>query len=63
MKQMIKPTKEQFEDYIAIRDSGITNMFDIPFVCAISQSGLSEGNCRYIMVHFLDLAREFNVVV
>ena len=63
MKQLIKPTKEQFEDFVFIRNSGVTNMYDTRTVCALSYSNLTEGICRYIMAHFLELAEEFNVEV
>ena len=59
----MKPTKEQFKDYVRIQRSGVTNMFDIKTVCALSYSNLTEGICRYIMAHFLELAEEFNVEV
>ena len=63
MKILTKPTKEQFKDFVSIRDSGVTNMFDVRTVCALSCSGLTEGICRYIMIHFLELAKEFNIEV
>ena len=56
-----KPTKEQFEDYVAIRNSGVTNMFDISMVCALSSEGLTKGTCFYIMKHFAELAEEYEV--
>ena len=63
MKVLTKPTKEQFEDFVSIRDSGFTNMFDVRAVCALSYSGLTEGICRYIMIHFMELADEFGIDV
>ena len=59
----MKPTKEQFEEYVRIRDSGITNMCDIRFVVGISRTGLNQDNCLYIMGHFRDLAEEYEVNV
>ena len=59
----MKPTKEQFEEYVAIRDSGITNMYDVRFITEISWTGLNKDICLYIMKHFLDLAEEYNVEV
>lgn len=56
-----KPTKEQFLDFLSIRDSGVTNMFDIPVVCSLSTEGLTERICRYIMIHFTDLLKEYNI--
>lgn len=59
----MKPTKEQFEDYVSIRDSGITNMWDVKVVCAVSSTGLNHDLCVYIMKHFEELASEYGVDV
>lgn len=59
----MKPTKEQFEEYVAIRDSGITNMFDVRFITEISDTGLNRQICMYIMEHFDELADEYEVEV
>ena len=59
----MKPTKEQFEDYVAIRDSGATNMFAISVVCALSITGLTKDICLYIMKHFHELALEYEVEI
>lgn len=53
-----KPTKEQFEEYVAIRYSGVTNMFDIEYIKSISTTGLKKEHCIYIMRHFVELAAE-----
>lgn len=55
----MKPTQEQFEDYIAIRDCGLTNMFDIKTVCKLSCTDLTKENCIYIMKHFKELMEEY----
>lgn len=60
---MNKPTKEQFEEYVRIRNSGITNMWDITFIVSISNTGLTEDNCFYIMDYFDELAEEYEVAV
>lgn len=60
---MRKPTKEQFEDYIKIRNSGVTNMWDVHTVCALSNTGLTKDNCVFIMYNFNDLAKEYNVKI
>ena len=60
---MQKPTKEQFEDYVAIRDSGVTNMFDVRTVCGLSDTGLTRELCLYIMSNFMELAKEYEVDV
>ena len=57
----MKPTKEQFEDYVAIRDSGVTNMFNVRVICELSDSGLTKDTCLYIMQHFEELANEYGV--
>ena len=59
----MKPTKEQFEDYVAIRDSGVTNMFAVNVVCSLSVEGLTRDHCMYIMQHFEELADEYGVAV
>lgn len=58
-----KPTKEQFEEYVEIRDSGVTNMFDIRYICSISDTGLTRENCLYIMQEFEALAEEYEVEI
>lgn len=58
-----KPTKEQFEEYVAIRDSGVTNMFDIKCIIRLSETGLKKEHCIYIMQHFADLADEYEVEI
>ena len=57
----MKPTKEQFDEYVKIRNSGVTNMFDVKFICSISNTGLTEEICLYIMQHFGDLLEEYEV--
>ena len=59
----MKPTKEQFTEYISIRNSGVTNMFDIRFITDISMTGLDKPICLYIMQNFMDLATEYEVEV
>ena len=60
---MKKPTKEQFEEYVRIRDSGITNMYNIRFICEISDTGLTRDICLYIMNSFVELANEYEVSI
>ena len=57
----MKPTKEQFNEYVEIRNSGITNMFDIRFITDISTEGLTKDMCLYIMSHFKELADEYGI--
>lgn len=57
----VKPTKIQFLDFIRIRNSGVTNMFDIEKVCSLSCFGLTEDLCWYIMENFQELKKEYGV--
>ena len=59
----MKPTKEQFQEYVAIRNSGVTNMFDVRFICDISVTDLTREICLYIMQHFGELAEEYQVAI
>lgn len=59
----MKPTKEQFQEYVDIRDSGLTNMYDVRFIETISYSGLNKNICMYIMQHFMELAEEYDIEV
>lgn len=63
--EMIKPTKEQFEDYVRIQKSGVTNMFDSTRVCTLSDTGLTRPILYYIMHgnNYDDLAKEYGVNV
>ena len=56
-------TKEQFKDYVRIRDSGMTNMYDVNMVCKLSNEGLTKEICMTIMKHFEDFAKKFGVRV
>ena len=54
-----KPTKEQFEDYVRIQKSGVTNMWAIRTVCDLSTTGLTTDICLYIMDHYSELKEEY----
>ena len=56
-----KPTRDQFAGYVNIRNSGITNMFDVRSITSISATGLDKGICLYIMEHFAELSEEYGV--
>lgn len=58
-----KPTKEQFQDYVRIRDSGVTNMWSIRRICELSRTNLTSDICLYIMDHFVELAKEYDVAI
>ena len=57
------PTKEQYQEYVNIRDSGITNMLDVRFITTISTTGLTKEICLYIMNHFAELSKEYNIAI
>lgn len=56
---MIKMTKEKFNAYVKVQESGITNMFDIKKVMEISDFiynvPLTKEDCFYIMENYSKL--------
>ena len=60
---MTKPTKEQFEEYVSIRNSGVTNMFNVTYITEISDTGLDKPTWFQIMDHFEELAKEYEVEI
>ena len=59
----VKPSKEQFEAYVTIQRSGVTNMFDVNTVrnLAIDILGvyLDKPQCLYIYKHYDELMDEY----
>jgi len=51
-------TKEQYEDYEAVRVSGVTNMFAVGTVCDLS--GLSRDEVKTIMKNYSALKEQFD---
>lgn len=51
--------KEKFLLYESIRRSGVTNMFDVTTVCAISGGTLEKKDCFYIMDNYSELAKKY----
>ena len=49
----MKITKQQFESYTDVQESGITNMFDVRTVSA--HSGLNKQEIIYIMKNYSEL--------
>ena len=49
----MKITQEQFESYVDVQESGITNMFDVRTVSALS--GLDKQEIMYIMKNYSEL--------
>ncbi len=46
-------TKDQFEAYVRVQKSGVTNMFDIRNVTALT--GLDKNQCMEIMSNYSEL--------
>jgi len=53
----MKVTKEDFEAYKEVQESGMTNMFDIKNVAGLS--GLEREQISYIMDNYEELQAEF----
>jgi len=51
-------TKEQFTAYVRVQKSGVTNMFDIRNVTALT--GLSKEQCIAIMEQYGELDKKYN---
>ena len=51
-------TKEQFTAYVRVQKSGVTNMFDLRNVTALT--GLSKEQIIYIMENFSKLEEKYN---
>ena len=52
-------TKKQFQTYLGIRDSGITNMFDVKKVVELSEGILTREDCIFIMKSFNELWNKY----
>ena len=52
-------TQEQFQSYVDVQMSGVTNMFDVRTVSAIS--GLNRDQCISIMSNYEELDKKYNV--
>lgn len=52
-------TKEQFEAYVRVQKSGITNMWNVALVMELS--GLTEEQCLYIMKNYSTLKTKYTV--
>lgn len=53
-------TLEDFEKYIEVQKSGVTNMLDVPVVCALS--GLTREQVIYIIKNYLDLKKQYDLL-
>jgi len=54
----IEITKEQFTAYVNVQKSGVTNMFDIRNVTALT--GLDKNQCIAIMEQYNELDKKYN---
>ena len=55
---MTEITKEQFEAYVDVQESGVTNMFDVKTVESIS--GLNKGTIMSIMKSYSKLKEKYD---
>jgi len=53
-----KITKAQFERYLGVQNSGVTNMFDLRNVIALT--GLSKEQIMYIMQSYSELNKKYS---
>lgn len=53
----MKVTKKEFRDYVNVQKSGVTNMFDIVNVIALT--GLSKEKIIWIMKHYGELEDKY----
>ena len=51
-------TKDQFTAYVRVQKSGVTNMFDIRNVTALT--GLDKNQCIAIMEQYGELDKKYN---
>ena len=51
-------TKDQFEAYVRVQKSGVTNMFDIRNVTALT--GLDKEQCLEIMSNYGELDKKYS---
>lgn len=52
-------TEQEFKTYVRVRDSGKTNMFDIPKVIQLSGGKLNKEKCTSIMCDFAQLSEKY----
>jgi len=57
-KNKMEITKEQFQSYVGVQKSGVTNMFMVTTVCELS--GLGREEVMDIMKNYSELAEKFN---
>ena len=58
LNEMEKITKEQFEAYVDVQMSGVTNMFNVKLVGELS--GLDKEEIMYIMANYGELKDKYD---
>ena len=58
LSKMEKITKEDFEAYVDVQESGVTNMFDVKTVGALS--GLEKEQIMTIMTNYGELKDKYD---
>ena len=58
LNKMTEITKEQFEAYVDVQESGVTNMFDVKTVGALS--GLEREQIMTIMTNYGELKDKYD---
>ena len=58
LNKMTEITKEQFEAYVNVQESGVTNMFDVKTVGQLS--GLEKEQIMKIMTDYGTLREKYN---
>ena len=53
-------SREKFESYEQVRQSGVTNMFNVKLVCDLAE--LTRDEVMYIMKHYGELSKVFKDV-
>jgi len=52
-------TQEQWQAYVRVQESGLTNMFDVNKVIALSNGILNRDACMAIMTNYGTLKQQF----
>ena len=58
LSKMEKITRENFEAYVDVQESGVTNMFDVMMVQSLS--GLEKEQIMTIMQHYGELKDKYD---
>lgn len=53
-------TIEDFEKYVMVQKSGVTNMLDVPVVCELS--GLTRDQVIHIIKNYADLKKQYDLI-